>query len=437
MLAIYGGAPVRRTPWPEWPEHGRAEARALESVARSGRWGGHPVPGPQAKRFAEAWAHYIGTRRCVLVSNGSVSLQIALRAVGIHAGDEIIVPALTWTATASAVVEVNAIPVFADVEPDTLCIDVAAVQRAITDRTKAVIAVHLGGSMADIDRLLELCDRHGLKLIEDCAHAHGMHWKGRPCGSLGHIGSFSFQSSKLLTCGEGGALTTNDEIVARRCQSIANCGRKEGEYSNFEGEVFGGNFRITEMQAALLSAQLGRLENQIARRDENLRCFEKRLGDLGDVGMTLQKRDPRITRHAFYQVILLYRARDWASLPRDRFVAALSAEGIPCAGPLYLPIQDCVDGLFALRARDYPQIRSRYGERLLPEHAPCPNASKAAYERTVWLHHSLFLGTPGDVDDILRAIKKIRENIDVLRRPSRRFISKWAGRVFRGIRLRP
>lgn len=394
----------------------------MQRVLESGSWGGYPAPNTEAQRFNAAFASYVGARHAIAAANGTVTLKIALRAMGIGAGDEVIVPSLTWIATAGAAAYLNAVPVFADVDPDTLCIDPRSVAELITEKTRAVIAVHLAGTMADVDALKSLCASKDLRFIEDCAHAHGATWRTRSgnasidrrAGSFGDAGSFSFQSSKLMTAGEGGAITCDSDELAERCQSLVNCGRKEPGYSNFEGVMFGWNDRLTEYQAALLSAQLLRLEGQHERRALNVAHLEKRLAQHPELGLALQKRDPRVVRPTFYQVVLLYDSAAWKGLRRDRFVEAMEAEGVPCDGSFYTPIPDRTGEIFPLRAAEYPSIRERYGDALQSEHVRCPNASRAAYERTVWLHHALFLGTPRDVDDIVDAVLKIRENVDAL-----------------------
>ncbi|MCK6548113.1 DegT/DnrJ/EryC1/StrS family aminotransferase [Myxococcota bacterium] len=415
MLALLGGSALRTKPWARWPEHGEPERAAVLRAIDSGSWGGYPAPNTECRRFGAEFARYVGTRHAVLAANGTVTLKVILRALGIGAGDEVIVPALTWIATAGAAAYVNAVPVFADVDPETLCIDPASVEVMITPKTRAVIAVHLASSMADVDALRALCAKHGLAFIEDCAHAHGMRWNGAAAGSFGDAGSFSFQSSKLLTAGEGGAITTNRDELAERCQSLVNCGRKEPGYDSYDGVMFGWNDRITEVQAALLGAQLARLDEQHARRLANVTYFGERLAALGpELGLRFQGRDARVTSPAFYQLVLLYDAARWKGLSRDRFVLALEAEGVPADGAFYTPIADRTGEIFPLVAREYPMIRERYGDRLTSEAARCPVASTAAYERTVWLHHSLFLGTKADVDDLVAAIVKIRENVDAL-----------------------
>lgn len=405
---------MRSAPWPAWPERGAPEEEALVRVVRSGRWGGYPPPGPEAAAFQEAFSAFIGAKHTLVASNGTVTLEVALRALGIEAGDEVIVPALTWVATAAAPAYLNAVPVLVDVDPQTLCIDPAAVAAAITDRTRAIIPVHLGCAMADMDALMGLAEAHDLVVLEDCAHAHGARWRDRGAGSIGHAGSFSFQSSKLMTAGEGGAITTQDDTLAQRCQSLINCGRKEDHYADFEGQMFGWNYRLSELQAALLGAQMVRLPEQTQRRQVNVDHLLTRLEAHPELGFVPQRRDPRITRAAAYEVVLLYQAEAFKGLPRDRFVAALEAEGVPADGDFYVPIQDRVQEIFPLRARDYPQIRARYGEALTSEHVQTPHAAHAAYAQTVWLHHGLFLGDTNDVDDVIEAMLKIQGAVDEL-----------------------
>ncbi|MEQ8277069.1 MAG: DegT/DnrJ/EryC1/StrS family aminotransferase [Deltaproteobacteria bacterium] len=414
MLAILGGEKVRTAPWPTWPERGEPEERAVLEVLRRGQWGGYPAPGVAAKKFGAAFAEYIGAKHTVLAANGTVTLKIALRALGVGAGDEVIVPALTWVATAGAAAYVNAVPVFVDVDEASLCIDPAAIEAAITDKTRAIIPVHLGSAMADMDAIMDIAKRHELAVIEDCAHAHGAKWNGRGAGSIGDVGSFSFQSSKLLTAGEGGAITTSNDELAQRCQALVNCGRKEPGYDGFEGAVFGWNDRITELQASLLSAQLTRLDGQHERRKKNVARLVAALESRPELGLTVQRRDERITRKTAYELVLLYDSEAYGGVPRDKFVEALTAEGVPADGDFYVPIQDRIEEIFPLRASEYPTIAPRYGAELKPEHAPCPVATRAAYERTVWLHHSLFLGDPSDVDDIIEAIGKIHGAADAL-----------------------
>jgi len=410
ILAVHGGKPVRSAPFPAWPEFGEKEREALAGVLDSGNWGGFPSPNREARAFAERFAHAHDARYGICAFNGTVTLEVALRAAGIKAGDEVLVPPLTWIATAAAPVYLNAVPVFVDVDPETYCLDAEKIESAITSRTRAVIPVHLGCSFADMDRITEIAAKHKLIVIEDCAHMHGGKWNGKGAGSIGHLGSFSFQSSKLLTAGEGGILLTSDKELEERCQSLVNCGRKETGYNAFPGHEFGFNYRLTEFQAALLSCQLDRLQEQHQRREANIVYFSDRLREIG--GLVPVRRDPRITTFACYEYILRYRAEAFQGVHRDRFAKALVAEGIPCDPYFYTPIYQRT--LFPLRASEYPLCRERYGETLDPASLSCPVAERAAYEEALWFHHRLFLGTRSDMDDILQAIIKIRENLEEL-----------------------
>src|SRR2546422_3698604 len=219
-LAIAGGAAVRAEPYPEWPHGDDQDVAAVEEVVRGGRWGGFPEPGPKAAAFEEAFAAYQGARHGILMSNGTITMEVALKALGIGWGDEVIIPALTFAATAYAVVAAGAVPVIVDVTRATWTIDIEQVEAAVTPRTKAILPVHLAHQMADMDALMAIAERHGLKVVEDGAHAPGQRWDDRGAGCIGAFGSFSHQSSKILTAGEGGALLTNDEALSRRAHSI-------------------------------------------------------------------------------------------------------------------------------------------------------------------------------------------------------------------------
>ena len=223
-LAIHGGAPVRTKPFPTWPVFGDQEERQLIGALRSGRWG--KMDGAEVTRFEQRFAAYHHAKHGIAVVNGTVALRLALMAADVQAGDHVIVPPYTFVATASAVVEANATPVFADVQLETFNLDPGALEAAITPRTTAVIPVHFGGLPVDMGRIMALAQRHGLTVIEDACHAHGAEYQGRRVGSLGHMGVFSFQSTKNLTSGEGGILLTNDDELAQRCWSMHNCGRR-------------------------------------------------------------------------------------------------------------------------------------------------------------------------------------------------------------------
>jgi dTDP-4-amino-4,6-dideoxygalactose transaminase len=400
-----------------WPQFDDRERRELIKVLESGNWGGYPFPNKLAELFCRRFSEYHDTRHALCAANGTVTLEIALKAVGIKPGDEVIVPAYTFEATAAPVLRLGAIPVFVDVLPTTYCIDPESVEAAITPRTSAMIPVHLAMNMSDMDSLGEIARRSGLKIIEDCAHAHGAKWRGRGAGSLGEAGSFSMQTSKLMTSGEGGVVTTNDDRLFELCQSYINCGRAS-QTDRFGGRILGFNYRMTEFQAAILLAQLERQPEQTHLRQDRAARLSQGLAVIS--GVSLLEKDQRLTTQAIYQFVFKYEAGEFGGASRDRFVAALEAEGIPCDGLFYEPVYR--SALFNVDSRDFPALEARGGDRLPWQDVQCPVAERAAYEESVWLPHQLLLGSDQDVDQIVEAVNKIRDNIDELLRAEHRLI---------------
>ena len=395
QLAVNGGTPVRQRPWPAWPVWDEADARAVADVVRSGQW--FAMSGRGVNAFADRFAAFHNARFGAPCTNGTQAIEIALRAVGVKAGDEVIVPPYTFIATASACVEVNAVPVFADIDPDTYNLDPRAAEAAITDRTTAIIAVHIAGCPADMDAFQELARRRGLLLIEDAAQAHAAEWRGRRVGALGDAGTFSFQASKNLNAGEGGIVLTDRPEVYDRAWSLINVGRvRDG--GRYEHALLSGNYRMTEWQGALLLSQMRRLEEQTQRRNENALYLARQLEEIP--GIRPLKRDERITCHAYHLFIFRYSAAEFGGLPRQEFLRALSAEGVPCS-PGYTPLYRS-DAFRPDRAthpfageRDYAAVH-------------CPVAERVCAEEAVWLTQPMLLGTRSDMDDIAAAIRKIR-----------------------------
>lgn len=397
-LALMGGSPVRTAPFPPWPVFGKPEEDRLLEALRSGKWG--RLDGDEVATFERDFARYQEAQFGIAVVNGTISLQIALMAAGIQAGDEVIVPPYTFLATATAVVTANATPVFADIDLDTLNLCPKAVEAAITPRTRAIIPVHFGGLPADMDAIMAIARRHRLTVIEDAAHAHGAEYKSRRVGAIGDVGSFSFQSSKNLTSGEGGFITTNEPGFAERCRSIHNCGRREG-HAWYEHFVIAGNFRLSEFQGAILNAQLARLDEQVRRRDENGRFLTEQLAAIP--GIHPQTLTPECTRHAFH--LFCFRiVADELGIPRDLFLRALAAEGIPTFGGYPWPLYR--QRLFLDRAfGPYAGCAGvDYGRTV------CPNCETICYEQGGWLEQRLLLGTRRDMDDIVAAFHRIREH---------------------------
>lgn len=403
-LAITGGAPVRVEPYPRWPEWDDRERRRLAAALESGRW--WATQGTQVREFEAAFAALSAVSECVAVTNGTHAIEVALLATGIGAGDEVIVTDYTFLASAAAVASVNAVPVLVDIDPDTLCIDPAAVEAAITPRTRAVVAVHLAGLPSDLDRLTAICRRHGLVLIEDCAHAHGASWRGVPVGGWGDAGTFSFQQSKLLTAGEGGAVVARDPAVAARVRSFADCGRLPGEWF-YRHVVLGGNDRMTEWQAAVLLAQLERFPEQVRVRNENALWLNDALAAIP--GIRPQLRDERCTSQGYYAYVVRIDA-DVFGAPRDAVREALLAEGIPLSMS-YPPVHRLE--AFASPGGLAPRHRSPAG---WPDYASLHlPATDGAAATTLWFPHQVLLGSRADVADIVEAVARIARHVDELR----------------------
>ena len=405
-LAIGGGTPVRSSPYPAWPSGDEREIEAVTDVIRGGDWGGFPEPGRYAGRFEDAFSAYQGARHGVLMSNGTITMEVALKALGIGWGDEVVIPALTFAATAYAPIAAGALPVIVDVTPATWCIDPDLVEAAITPRTRAIMPVHLGHHMADMDRIMEIAGRHGLAVVEDCAHAHGQQWQGRGAGCIGDFGSFSHQSSKILTAGEGGTLLTNDDDLARRAHSLIDCGRaKDADEKEF---TFGANYRLGELHAALLAVGMERFPSQQADRAENGRLFEELVAQVP--GVRVMPADPRITRWSFYNYILAIDPEAFAGRTNGVVCAAMEAEGIP-AEVQYPPMSRYE--LFQPSLSRLP-VCVEHADRLDPRQMSFPVAEAAGLRESVYFMENVFRDGTKGVEDAVEALAKIQRHADDL-----------------------
>jgi dTDP-4-amino-4,6-dideoxygalactose transaminase len=398
-LALLGGEKAIKTPFPIWPYYDENERRVLNEVLDSRVW--WRTPGTKTLQFERDFAAYHQAKHGIAVTNGTAALEVALAALDIRAGDEVIVPDFTFVATASAVLFTGALPVLVDVTPDTYCLDPELAEAAITERTKAIIAVHMAGHPADLDKLAELVQRYGLYLIEDSAHAHGSEWRGRKVGAIGHIGTFSFQASKLMTAGEGGMVITNSDDLERKARAVHDCGRMPGEwfYAHF---IYGSNYRLSEWQGAVLGAQLARLDDQAKVRSRNAAFLDQALPQIE--GITPQRLDDRVSRRGYYAYIFHVDRNAFAGVSTEKFIAALNAEGIPTQAS-YPPVHD----LDVFKSGEYRK-------RLDPTHArdkhaflhrDFPNTFKGAWE-TVWLPNPVLLGSQEAMAQIVEAIRKIQ-----------------------------
>jgi dTDP-4-amino-4,6-dideoxygalactose transaminase len=404
-LALLSGKKTKTKPFPAWPQFDESERKALNDVLESRVW--WRTPGTKTLEFERAFAGFHGAGHGIAVTNGTAALEVTMAALGIGAGDEVIVPNFTFVATASAVLFANALPVLVDVLPGTYCIDPALAEAAITPRTKAIVAVHMGGHPADLDALTELAGRRGIALVEDSSHAHASEWRGKRIGTFGTAATFSFQSSKLMTAGEGGIIISNDDRLERNARSIHDCGRMPGEwfYSHF---IYGSNYRLSEWQGAVLMAQLGRLDEQTRHRHQNARLLDRELSRIP--GITPQKFDERCTRNGHYAYIFHVDKNEFAGISTERFIEAMNAEGIPNQAS-YPPLHE----LHLFRNNEYRKCLS--GPQAQEEHSFLkqlfPNTQRAAWE-TVWIPQPALLGDDEDMQEIVAAIGKIQQHAEEL-----------------------
>jgi dTDP-4-amino-4,6-dideoxygalactose transaminase len=408
-LALLGGKPVRTAPYPSWPIYDPADLKGIEEVLKSGRWGGNYSgdPGFIADEFAQEFAAFHDAKFGIPVMNGTLALETALAAAGIGYGDEVIVPASTFVATATAVLFVDALPVFADVDPETLCMSPRSVERLITAHTKAVIPVHLGGVMADLDELEAICKKHGLVLIQDAAHAHGCQWNGKGIGAYGDMTCFSFQNLKLVTPGEGGMILTNNQAYMEACRVYINCGRVHASFQ-YAQPMIGSNLRLPELQAVLLKSQWSRYPRQMETRLHNAAILTAGLSKIDGIKPVVG--DHRQTRIAYYRYGFQYESEAFAGVPRATFVKAAQAEGIPLETESGQPVY---------RSPLFPWETSRwkrlYGDRMDYSQVLTPVSEKTTRETACRLSHEVLLGTEADMQDIIGVVKKIHKHAEELR----------------------
>jgi L-glutamine:2-deoxy-scyllo-inosose/3-amino-2,3-dideoxy-scyllo-inosose aminotransferase len=407
-LAVTGGTPVWNEGWPTWPIRGEREAELLQQVLTSGKWAGD---GPMEAQFQRGFADLHTARHGVAVNSGTMALQLALEALDIGVGDEVIVPVNTWQATAVAVLDVNAVPVLVDIEPETYAIDPAAIEAAITPRTRAIIPVHLYCNIANLDAIVAIARRHNLAIIEDCAHSHGSMWKGQGVGTLGDIGCFSLQASKTLNAGEGGFIITNDDRLHERLYSIRNCGRmRAGADPDNWDPVQGGNARMTEWQAAVLCAQLERLPDQLVQREQSLHQLNAGIAALD--GLAPLARRPEITRQAIYGYVFRYEPEAFNEVPVQAFRKALAAELGTSVGGVYHPLNN--SPLYQPHTKRRYHLSDEYLRAIDPKRFVTPFAQRAYEQESVVLNHPTLLAEPAIVQKIVDGCVKLYAQRDAL-----------------------
>lgn len=407
--AILGGQRVRTQPFPSWPVVKANDEQSWSDVLQRGHW--CCLDGYYALRFEKAWAEALGAKHCLATASGTTALLTSLNVLDIGPGDEVLVPPYTFAATINVVFMQHALPVFVDSDRDTFQIDARKLEAAITPRTRCILPVHLGGSPVDLDTVLAVAKAHNLPVVEDACQAHLAEWRHKKVSAFGDLGCFSFQASKNLNSGEGGAILTNDDELIERCRSFYNNGRGEGTY--WASYVRNGcNHRITEFQAALLLTQLSRLEAQSQLRSQNAEYLTQQLREIP--GITPARMYEGTTRNAYHLYMFRYDSSHFEGMPRDRFLKALEAEGIPNS-PGYTPLNKEPFVENTLKSRAFQKIYTEQELANYRDRNHCPENDRLCAE-AVWMFQTMLLGTKQDMDQIAEAIRKIQKSAGDLMR---------------------
>ena len=404
--AKLGGQPLC-SGFPGWPVFDETEGKALQETLQSGHW--FRTGGKAIAKFEDAYERLTGARHCLATASGTAALSTALGVLEVGPGDEVIIPPYTFVATYNVVVLNYALPVFADVDLETFQIDPVRIESAITKETRLILPVHIGGYPVDLDRVLEVAQKHQLPVVEDACQAHLAEWRGRKVGTWGLAGCFSFQASKNLNSGEGGALLTNDDAFAEGCFNFHNQGRGRtsvGYNFTYTG-TRGSNLRLSEFQGSLLTAQMTRVVEQAQRRTENGAYLSSLLKEIP--GIKPAKLYPHATRSAYHLYMFRYDPEPFAGLTRARFLGALGAEGIPgSSGYGEMNKEEYV--LSLARNKHFLKL---YGERRLKDWADqnrhCLENEKLC-RQAVWFTQNMLLGPRTDMDKIAEAIRRIQKH---------------------------
>lgn len=410
-LAILGGNPVRKKPWPRWPIwNSETDEKQVVEVLRSGVWSRKGI----VTEFEKKWAETVGAKRALAVVNGTNALIAALVQLDIGGGDEVIVPPYTFIATVAAVIATGAMPIFVDIDPETFQIDTEKIEKKINSRTKAILPVHILGLPANMPRIMEIANKHDLVVVEDACQAWLAEIDYKKMGTFGHAGCFSFQNSKNMAIGEGGAIVSDDDEFMDRCYSYHNYGNP---YGTMVGEVGAGTaivgtkLRITEYQAAIGLAQVKRLEGQTETRNKNASYLKSQIKNIP--GIIPYKLYDNVTRAAFHLFPFRYKKEEFHGLPRENFLKALNAEGVPCSSG-YAPLNKMPFLENAFQSKNFQKM---YPKEFLDidkynEQNQCPENDRICDEEAVWLSQSMLLVGRTDMDDIFIAIEKIHKNAE-------------------------
>ncbi len=407
--ALLGGTPVHAGGWPRWPEWREAwEPRVLD-VLRSGRWFRGDGKG-NVSEFETAYARLLGAKRCLATASGTTSLMTALHVAGVDAGDEVICSPFTFVATYNAILAHKALPVFADTDPATLTIDPGTIESRITDRTRAIVPVHIYGMPCDMDPIKTIAKRRGLTVVEDACQAWLAEYRGRKCGTLGDMGCFSFQNSKHIPAGEGGAITGNSDELLDRCHAYHDCGRATGGFRGKGVFTRGCNFRMQHFQAAMLVQQIDKLVSETAVRRANADYLCEQLKEIPGIAPAKLPAGGRAVWHIFP---LRYDSTQFHGLPRHKFIAALNAEGIPAHG---VYSEQYLDGLLdeAIGSRGFQRLWPAERLKAYRDSLHELKGNRQVCATTVGLPQTVLLAERRAMDHIVEAIHKVQAHAEAL-----------------------
>jgi dTDP-4-amino-4,6-dideoxygalactose transaminase len=408
-LALLGGEPVRKNkPWPDWPQVDDQIVDAVTKTARSGIWCRIQSATGTVPTFEQAYAELMGTRFCVATGSGTQALHTCVEALGIGPGDEVVTSPYTDPGTIMGILAARALPVMADLDPESFQLDPADVERRITENTRAIMPVHMMGQPCDLERILAIAKKRALPVIEDAAQAHLGEYQGKKLGTIAPLGCFSFQSSKTIACGEGGAIIGSDEELMDKCYTVHNHG------TNRQGrtEMIGPKYRMNEFEAAVLLAQLAGAQERFRRRNENAAYLTARLK--GFPGLIPQKLDPGTASGSFYLYSMTYRKEHFNGADRSRFLKAIAAEGLGLSPYIErgLHREPWVENV--LKSKVYQKMYSPGRLRRYRDELACPKCDQVCQEMVMLWASGPLLGTRQDMDDIADAILKVYENRDQL-----------------------
>lgn len=409
-LALLGGDPVRKNKtWPSWPHIDDQIVDAVVKTAKSGIWCRIQSASGTVATFEKEYAALMGSRFCVATGSGTQALHTCVEALGIGAGDEVITSPYTDPGTLSGILSARALPVLADLDPASYQLDPDDVERRITENTRAIMPVHMMGQPCHLERIMTIAKKHNLTVIEDAAQAHLSEYQGKKLGTIAPLGCFSFQTSKTIACGEGGAILGDDEELMDKCYTVHN----HGTSRRGRTEVIGPKYRMNEFEGAVLLAQLAGARERFQRRNENAAYLTSRLK--GCPGVVPQKLYEGTASGSFYLYAMSYKKEHFANVERSRFLKAVEAEGVSLNSYIERGLHREPWINHIVKTKAYQKTFSARRLQQFQDEMSCPHCDQVCQEMVMIWASGPLLGTRADMDDIADAILKVYENRDQLR----------------------